>query len=123
MKVGEFDYLGAVDTAAYASDEWVNAMRSRKCFALVRDSRDIEDSARRLGFPYSVEPQLQRFEAVTQGMTKIYYSRLFDAEYAAGIWRACYGSECFMPRARQLVETNIQKDMRRFLAARDLTWL
>jgi hypothetical protein len=101
--------VGAVDTLAYTRPEIRNAYRS---FVLERDISDIEKSSHKCGVQYKAP--VKEFDAATSGLESINYHKLDQINYLERIWHRVVQTEFDRPRALQLIEMNIQRDLQRF---------
>ena len=101
--------VGAIDTLAYTRPEIRQVYRS---FVLKRDIGDIEKSSRGCGVSYKAP--IKEFEAATAGLETIDYHKLDQIGYLERVWTQVVQTDFDRPRALQLIEMNITRNLIRF---------
>ncbi len=111
---------GAIDTAAWMWPEQLP--RVPKLYALTREPRRVSRSLRSLYLPD--DPDFELFREVTRDLITFEFERLFNLDYLEGVWRTVVGPPSFhVERARQLIPTNVQRDLVDLATAAERTYL
>lgn len=99
---------GAIDTGVWMFKH--ELPRVKLLLALDRRPREVVQSCRDAGLSTAIDFEL--FRDLTSDLHTFRFEKLFDVGYLRDLWTVIAGpAEFNVERARQLIETNVQRDL------------
>ena len=107
--------VGGVDTRAYQyAAGLMLSLPEARFLSLVRDPAEINASVHKLGYSFDAPTEREKLDALQ--LDPIHYENLRDIEYLCALWAHLIGTPFDEERAQHLIEMNIQRDVKRFMA-------